>query len=213
MSREPRQQRFLVGMSLALLICSLAYAQEESERANSNMGAFAILPLSPTSNFVETSWGLVGGAGYNFSSHHSVIGELMWSALHPSDGVLQPIRAASKDDSITGHSNLYSLTGNYRFEWQWRKLGAYFIGGGGWYYRTLGFPGPVSSGTGTECVPAWIWWGFTCKSGTVTANQSRGGYTSSVLGGNVGAGFHQGRRAQLQDLHRTALSLCPYPER
>ena len=53
----------------------------------------------------------------------------------------------------------------------------------------LGFTGPVSSGTGTECVPAWIWWGFTCKNGTVTANQSRGGYTSSVLGGTVGAGF------------------------
>jgi hypothetical protein len=78
-----------------------------------------------------------GGAGYNFSSHHSVIGEFMWSALHPSDGALQPIRAASQDDSITGHSNLDSVTGNYRFEWQWRKLGAYFIGGGGWYYRTL----------------------------------------------------------------------------
>ena len=59
MSREPRQQRFLAGISLALLICSLAYAQEESERVNSNMGAFASLPSSPTSNFVETSWGLV----------------------------------------------------------------------------------------------------------------------------------------------------------
>jgi hypothetical protein len=111
------------------------------------------------------------------------------SALHPSDAALQPIRAASKDNSITGHSNLCAITGNYRFEWQWRKLGAYFIGGGGWYYRTLGFTGPVSSGTGTECVPAWIYWGFACNNGTVTANQSRGSYTSSVPGGNVGAGL------------------------
>jgi hypothetical protein len=84
---------------------------------------------------------------------------------------------------------LYSITGNYRFQWQRRKLGAYFIGGGGWYYRTLGFTGPVSLGTGNECVPAWIWWGFTCKNGTVIANQSRGSYSSSVLGGNVGARF------------------------
>jgi hypothetical protein len=113
----------------------------------------------------------------------------MWGALYPSDAALQPIRAASKDNSITGHSNLYSVTGNYRFEWLGRQFGAYFIGGGGWYYRTLGFTGPVSSGTGTECVPAWIWWGFTCTSGIVTANQSVGGYSSSVLGGNVGAGL------------------------
>ena len=189
MSREVRPHRFFVVTCLALLVCSLAYAQEESERINSNVGASLSLPLSPTSNFVKTSWGLVGGAGYNFSSHHSVIGEFMWSALHPSEAGLEPIRAASKDNNITGHSNLYSVTGNYRFEWQWRKLGAYFIGGGGWYYRTLGFTGPVSSGTGTECVPAWIWWGFTCTNGTVTPNQSRGSYTSSVLGGNVGAGL------------------------
>ena len=85
MSREVRPHRFFVVTCLALLVCSLAYAQEESERINSNMGASLSLPLSPTSNFVKTSWGLVGGAGYNFSSHHSVIGEFMWSALHPSD--------------------------------------------------------------------------------------------------------------------------------
>ena len=184
-----RVHRVLVAMGLALLVCSIAQAQEESERINANLGAALSLPLSPTSSFVKTSWGLIGGAGYNFSSHHAVIGEFMWSALHPSSGALQPIRVASNDNSINGHSNLYAVTGNYRFEWQGRLLGAYFIGGGGWYYRTLGFSGPVTSGTGAACVPAWIWWGFTCHSGIVTANQSVGGYTSSVLGGNVGGGF------------------------
>ena len=109
------------------------------------------LPIGPTSNFVKISWGLVAGAGYNFSEHHSVIGEFMWSALYPSDAGLQPIRVALNDNSITGHSNLYALTADYRYQLQGRLYGAYFIGGGGWYYRTLGFTGPVTSGTGIAC--------------------------------------------------------------
>lgn len=184
-----RAKKILLGMSLALLFCDAIHAQNDSDKINSNMGAAVSLPLSPTSNFVRTSWGLSGGAGYNVSEHHSVIGEFMWSALYPSGSGLQPIRIASNDNSITGHSNLYTVTGNYRYQWQGRLLGAYFIGGGGWYYRTMGFKGPVESGSGTTCAPAWVWWGFTCVSGTVTANQILGGYTSSVFGGNAGVGF------------------------
>jgi len=185
-----RAKRVLVGMSLALLVCSALHAQDDdSDKINSNLGAAVSFPLSPTSKFVRTSWGLSAGAGYNFSPHHSVIGEFMWSALYPSDASLQPIRVALNDNSITGHSNLYAVTGNYRYQWEGKQLGAYFIGGGGWYYRTLGFTGPVTSGTGTACAPAWVWWGFSCVSGTVTANQTLGGYTSSVFGGNVGVGF------------------------
>ena len=113
----------------------------------------------------------------------------MWSALYPSGSSLQPIRMALNDKSITGHRNLYALTGNYRYDWQGKRLGAYFIGGGGWYYRTLGFKNAVTSVSDTACTPAWVWWGFTCASGTVTANQTLGGYDSSALGGNVGIGF------------------------
>jgi hypothetical protein len=119
-------KRVLVGMSLGLLVSSNLHAQEYSEQINSNAGGAVSLPLSPTSQFVKTSWGLVGGAGYNFSPHHSVIGEFMWSALYPSGSSLQPIRVALNDNSIDGHSNLYTLTGNYRYQWQGKLLGAYF---------------------------------------------------------------------------------------
>jgi Outer membrane protein beta-barrel domain len=184
-----RAKKVLVGMSLALLVCSTLHAQDDSDKINSNIGAAVSLPLNPTSKFVKTSWGLVGGAGYNLSTHHSVIGEFMWSALYPSASSLQPIRVASNDNSITGHSNLYAITGNYRYELQGKLLGAYFIGGGGWYYRTIGFSKPVTSGGVTVCVPAWVWWGFTCASGTVTANQTVASYDSSAFGGNAGVGF------------------------
>lgn len=177
-------------MSLALLVCSTLHAQDDySDKINTNLGGAVSLPLSPTSKFVNTSWGLSAGAGYNFSTHHAVVGEFMWSVLYPSDSSLEPIRVASNDNSITGHINLYALTGNYRFELQGKRLGAYFISGGGWYYRTQGFKKPASSGTNTTCTPAWVSWGFSCASGIVIPNQVRGSYESSVFGGNVGAGF------------------------
>lgn len=138
---------------------------------------------------MKTSWGLTGGAGYNISEHHSVIGEFMWSALYPSDSALQPIRVASNDNSIAGHGNLYAITGNYRFQFQHKRLGAYLIRGGGWYYRTIGLSQSVTSGSNVPCAPAWLWWGFTCSSGMVTPNQTPGGYDSAVLGGNAGVGF------------------------
>jgi hypothetical protein len=183
------EKKIIVAMGLAFLICSTLHAQDYSDKINSNIGGMASLPLSPTSNFAKTSWGLVGGVGYNFSTHHSVVGEFMWSVLYPTDSSLEPIQVASNDNSITGHVNLYALTGNYRFELQGKRLGGYFIGGGGWYYRTLGFKKPASSGSNTICTPAWVWWGFNCASGMVIPNQIRGSYESSVLGGNIGVGF------------------------
>jgi hypothetical protein len=183
------EKKMIVAMGLAFLVSSTLHAQDYSDKINSNIGGMASLPLSPTSNFVKTSWGLVGGVGYNFSAHHSVVGEFMWSVLYPTDSSLEPIQVASNDNSITGHVNLYALTGNYRFELQGKRVGGYFIGGGGWYYRTLGFKKPASSGSDTICTPAWVWWGFNCASGMVIPNQIRGSYESSVLGGNIGVGF------------------------
>jgi len=186
-----RAKNVLIAISMAFLFCGILYAQDDdSEKINTNLGAAVSFPLNPTSTFVNTSWGIVSGVGYNFSPHHSVIGEFMWSALYPSGSSLRPIRLAVNDNSITGHSNLWTLTGNYRYQWQGKQLGAYFIGGGGWYYRTTGFSRKsVTSGSDTPCTPTWMWWGFTCASGMVTANQTVRGYDSSVFGGNVGVGF------------------------
>lgn len=181
--------KFLAVTVLASLLCDGLHAQDDSDKINSNIGAAVSFPLHPTSQTVNTSWGLVGGVGYNISTHHSVIGEFFWTALYPSSAALQPIRIASNDNTITGHSNLYVISGNYRYEWQGRRIGAYAIAGGGWYYRTIGFAKAVTSGQNIPCSPAWIWWGFSCASGMVIPNQTKGSYDSSVFGGNVGAGF------------------------
>lgn len=43
---------------------------------------------------------------------------------------LQPLRTASQSH-VEGQSNLYGLTGNYRFETRGEQFGTYFIGGQG----------------------------------------------------------------------------------
>lgn len=108
---------------------------------------------------------------------------------YPSNRALQPIREALQDNSISGHSNLYAVTGNYRFQLQGKVFGAYAIAGGGWYYRTAGLSKPVTSGVNIICAPAWLWWGCTCISGIVTADETIGHFNSSALGGNAGIGF------------------------
>ncbi|HEX8815875.1 MAG TPA: outer membrane beta-barrel protein [Terriglobales bacterium] len=182
-------RKMVAALSFVVLACILSHSQDQGKEINSNLGAAVSLPVSTTSDFVKVSWGISGGAGYNFSEHHAIVGEFMWSALYPSDSGLQPIREGLQNNSVTGHSNLYALTANYRYELRHKTLGTYIIGGGGWYYRTMGFTGPVTSPAGIACTPSWLWWGFKCSSGTVVPGQSLGGYTSSVFGGNVGVGF------------------------
>jgi len=78
-----RVEKVMAGLSLALLVCSPLRVQDDySDKINTNLGAAASVPLSPTSKFVNTSWGLSAGAAYNFSPPHPVIGEFMWSALY-----------------------------------------------------------------------------------------------------------------------------------
>jgi hypothetical protein len=68
-------------------------------------------------------------------------------------------------------------------------FGTYLIGGGGWYFRKNWLSSEVSSGTGTACTPAWLWWGFTCTSGSVTADQTLATSTTNAWGVNAGVGF------------------------
>jgi hypothetical protein len=145
----------LIGTTLLAVICTQsARAQESYEKLNSSLGLAVSVPLTPTSAYIHTGWGVVGGVGYNFNAHHSLIGEFMWNRLGATNSALQPIWAASQSRNISGQSTVYAVTGNYRFEIKGKVIGPYFIGGGGLYYRTTSLSKPVASGTGTVCQPA-----------------------------------------------------------
>jgi outer membrane protein with beta-barrel domain len=167
-----------------------AYAQEnDSPKANVNLGMTMSAPVNPTARFVNLGLGLGFGAGYNFTRRHAVVGEFMWNSLYPNGDALAPIRTAFQNPSISAGSNLFAFTSNYRFELRGKTLGTYFIGGGGWYYRNAHLTQDVTTGTGIICTPVWLWYGFSCSSGTVTADQTIRSTSSSALGVNGGIGF------------------------
>jgi hypothetical protein len=156
---------------------------------NTNLAAVVNLPVNPTAQVVGTGWGTVVGAGYNFNQRHAVVGEFLWNRIYPSDGTLQPLQSTLQSGNLTANTDLYAITGNYRFELRGRLLGTYLIGGGGWYFRNTNLSRAVTAGTDTVCTPTWLWWGFTCTSGTVTANQTLSNSASSALGANAGMGL------------------------
>jgi len=179
----------LLPLILLIITSVVVRAQEPYDKINSHIGTLAGFPLSPTSQFVSTGWGVTGGGGYNFNIHHAVIVEFMWNRLYATDRALQPLRQALQSPDLSGKSNLYVLTGNYRYEWRGRVFGTYLIGGAGLYYRTTNPSRLIVPGNNIPCAPAWMWWGFTCSSGTVTPNQSLGSVGSNAFGGNGGVGF------------------------
>ena len=181
--------KLLRPLVFVMMASSVVLAQQSYARINSHIGVIGSFPLSPTSQYVNPGWGVAAGAGYNFNIHHAVIFDFMWNRLYATDSALQPLRQATQSTNLAGNSNLYVLTGNYRYEWRGKVFGAYLIGGAGLYYRTTNPSKLIVTGSGIPCAPAWTWWGFNCSAGTVTPNQSLASVGSNAFGGNGGAGF------------------------
>jgi hypothetical protein len=180
---------FIWAIVWILPLRAQTYESSPFRRLNSNAAFTASAPLSPTASYTTAAWGFTYGAGYNFSKHHSVLGEVMWNRLSPTSAALAPIRAALQNNDIKGHGNLVALTANYRLGFEGKVFGTYLVAGGGMYYRGASLSQFVVAGESVSCTPAWLWWGFTCESGTVTSHQTLASSSSTAPGGNVGIGF------------------------
>src|SRR5262249_53440429 len=158
-------------------------------KLNTNLGFGVSVPLNPTARLVGASANAVVGAGYNFDKHNSIIGQFMWSGLPPNRDALRPIvMAAAQSRGLSGSTNLFTLTANYRLMLQGRTFGTYLIGGGGMYYRRSTLSKEVVVGRGTVCGPSWNWFGFGCVSGNVSEDQTLVSAGSTAFGGNAGVG-------------------------
>jgi hypothetical protein len=167
---------------------SLILSAQES-KINSNLGMGTTVPLNPTGRLVGSSVNVVAGVGYNIDKHNSFVGQFMWAGLPLNRDALRPIWAVAGTHNLSSSSNLFALTGNYRYRWQGKNFGFYLIGGGGMYYRHSTLSRNVVVGDGTICVPSWAYFGFACVSGTVTTDQTLINSGSTAFGGNGGAGF------------------------
>jgi len=167
-------------------VCMLLHAQELYPNFSYNVGGGASTPLNPTGQYAGVSGNFAMGAGYNINKKNSIIGEFMWSNLPPNRFALHPINA------LSGKSNLYSATANYRYNLNrisGSVFGAYAIAGGGWYYRKSQISQDYNVPVGTVCTPFYFWWGYTCEAGYVPTDNVIASSGSSAGGVNAGTGF------------------------
>jgi hypothetical protein len=181
--------------TMLVIVCgsTLSSAQEydfdENSRLNTNIAVPVVVPVNPTARFTNFGVGFTAGAGYNMSPRNAFVGEFMWNRLFPSNSAITPLRLALHSRSLKGYGNLLAFTGNYKFELRGKSLGTYFIGGGGFYYRSVTLSQEVVTGTTIACTPEWVFWGFVCSSGVVSSDQTLASTSSAAPGFNAGMGF------------------------
>jgi len=176
--------KFVTVISFMILAGSIAAQGQDERKWTVNVGGGFGVPVAGTSDYVDTGGNVVAGGGYNFSRMLGVTGEFMWQGLPVRDNNRLQIGA------LNAKSNLYSVTGNIlvRMPIGDRRIGAYAIGGTGWYRRSDSLTRSVLV-PGTVCVPAWNWWVPVCVNGLVPAEQVLGSRSSDVLGANGGMGL------------------------
>lgn len=189
--KHTRKVVIIVLVLVATSVSCTSYAQDQGDddpRGNVHLGMNTAFPVNPTDHYASVGFGLSAGGGYNFNRKNAVLGDFMWNLFPSTRGAVDPLRAALQN-GISGETQLYTFTGNYRYELRGRRWGVYFLGGGGWYHRNNYLAKPVTSPAGVVCNKSWLWYGFKCAAGTVTASQTVGGVTSSAFGMNGGFGL------------------------
>jgi hypothetical protein len=179
-----------LAMSVVVMSAFCAHIlQGQDSKITTNLGMGMTVPVGSTANLAGSSVNVVVGIGYNLDKHHSIIGQFMWAGLPADKQSLRPIYAVANRNDISGSSNLFALTANYRYRVQGNVFGVYWIGGGGMYYRRAALSQEVVVGTGTVCGPVWSWWGYSCVDGSVSADQTLVSTGSTAFGGNAGMGL------------------------
>jgi hypothetical protein len=150
---------------------------------NLNFGAGPGFPLGKTSDFANTSYNFVAGAGPNLRPHVKMNAEFMFHGLPVQRKIIDQLGVSN----VKGR--LYSLTGNLLLGTSaGRSKSVYVIAGGGWYRRTVEAKQTVLK-AGEKCEPGWIWWDIECVHGVFPTDVTVGSKTSSAGGFDVGGGL------------------------
>lgn len=170
----------LCALLLALFgAASPAMAQNASlQKFTFNAGGGATVPLGELAQRLDNGWHLSVGGGYNFAPQFGVIAEYMYHGMGVTRSTLN---AASVPD---GNAHIQSVTLNPIVRLNPKgRVGAYFIGGVGYYRRTVEFTEP-STATVLLFDP---FFGFFVPV-LVPVNRVIGSVVRDGFGGNVGGG-------------------------
>lgn len=153
-------------------------------------GGGLTLPTGGTKSALTTSFSFQGGVGRNFNKNLGVLAQFDWDNFGVQTAVLNNLLnvyngLGAKDQTgaplsqLIGSSHIWSLTLNpiYNFAGG-ERLGAYVIGGAGFYHRTATFSIPS---VGTYCDPYYGCYPY-------QANAPIDSYTSNAFGVNGGVG-------------------------
>ena len=149
------------------------------------VGAGLTLPTGGTHNYASPNWRFQVGVGRNFNKTVGVIAQFDYDHFGMQTSTLNNQLALYNDLG----ANLSQLGGNIH-DWSFTlnpivnfytsdSLGAYVIGGGGFYHKVTTFTTP---GTGTYCDPYYGCYQY-------QADQPIDVYTSNAVGFNGGIGF------------------------
>ncbi|HXC95808.1 MAG TPA: hypothetical protein VNU92_08900 [Edaphobacter sp.] len=154
------------------------------------VGGGFTLPVGDSHNYLSTSYDFQAGVGRNFSKKFGVQAEFNWANFGFPTSTLNkqlviynstcPNAGGCGLTQLGGTSHIWSFTldpiANF---YESDTLGAYVIGGGGFYHKTANFTIPS---IGTYCDPFYGCFQY-------QANQTIDKYTSNAFGVNVGAGM------------------------
>lgn len=153
------------------------YAQDYS-RLSINVGGGIGYPQGDLNSFVNSSGNFVAGGGYNFTSYFGVGTEYFWQDMPVSDHFRQLLN----NPDVRAQQYAWTFNPIVRVPLG-RRVGAYVIGGIGWYHRS---GQETTPGVGVICDPYWSWW-YGCVLGSVDiVTKSR---SSNAFGENIGVGL------------------------
>jgi len=176
---QPRLTKSLQLLAtMMLILCSVSAVSAQATRWNFNVGGGIGFPQGDLSSFINNGGNFVVGGGYNVNKWLSTNGEFMWQDLPVNSSTKQALQtpdASARQYAVTFDPMVHFPLGH--------KLGAYAIGGIGWYHRSGETTTP---GTAIICDPYWSWW-FGCTVGDVDI--ITGSTSADAFGENIGGGI------------------------
>jgi opacity protein-like surface antigen len=169
--------RIFATVTILLAIVTSVHAQDYS-KILFNIGGGIGFPQGDLGSFVNNGGHFVIGGGLNFSQHFGVDTEFMWHDLPINSSTLAHLQtpgASARQYAWTFNPIVHFPLGHH--------LGAYGIGGIGWYHRSGETTTP---GVGVICDPYWSWW-YGCAIGSVSI--VTGSRSANAFGENIGGGL------------------------
>lgn len=169
--------RFFAAVTILLAVVTSVHAQDYNKFLF-NIGGGIGFPQGDLGDFVNDGGHFVIGGGLNFAKHVGVDTEFMWHDLPINSTTLAHLQtpgASARQYAWTFNPIVHGDFGSH--------LGAYAIGGIGWYHRSGETTTP---GVGVICDPYWSWW-YGCTIGSVSI--VTGHRSANAFGENIGGGL------------------------